>query len=1364
MAESYKDRHVRCYFGILNLKGLMDTDNEVIKDAYGVGIDAEMYGEVRLPLFSHETYKIKTTFNKNLSYSDTYEYRYNMNGQQQRVKRNTAHFGTAYFGDMTTIYHGKYYQKRFRRQVLWDFGDGTKIEGYSAEHAYKKPGRYKITCTFFDINRQAWVNDYCIYVVVKEVLPTTISFYQPKTEKQEIFCSKIERIATLQATLSNTVNQQLEIVAKRIFSEEEHNTIKEQIDSKFDKLPKVPFRFMKRCWSLFENIQELYYNSQEVYMNNIQPTDRFHPEYQQIYGKFYYNEIKDEIDFTAYQVIPYKNIDKKLKSITIIDPNKRIIPQDKKNPTEEHYKVFSVTQAYIPQGIPEGHISIGKRGFCEVYYKNDFVTSNNIFSFFYDIENVNITGELQSADNYLNINPLGLNVGIKNNNISSIKLGMSLDGFIREVEDSDDIMNENGYYIDPHLKNSLIKGVDMDTYVFPYIPYQNWQGYIVGDTELEVQGDGDVFVPMMGGYYIPKDVVLYVKGQRKLHNKFGYGSIINTGIQLNEDGSITEFGEGQYMQAMYAWLYRIPLILRDYIDIDFHVDYSIEKAWGENVITLRKLPMLNTNSVVIPKEIQWKENIDRLLDVYMSHPMFNQTQNAKEMFKLYLGNGFLNYIMTRSNNFLDDNVNIKTCHLSKLIATLKMMGEDVTEFEKGSFEGINDLRDFVRLLSINHSELVGHVIHSNLDISVKGDIKGKNVGANIDIQDRLYLNNNSSSEHLGKVTGFRRKNSEVDSILNLNMSSFTENGLDIIVHDRYTNDTKIVSFMNMQKGRTNPISSVTISDYQDWWDWNLLLPDRFNAARKKQHEYETRANNGDYSTSKREFYRSEAKRMKEICSNMLDGYYSFYILDPRREDIRQGNFIDDAYITSRIENHQTWGEIWGITHEILMKIMYENGQLFNGRTYAYQEVETEEEEEPRDQYVTEGQVYLTREYEQGEIIYNIYVNGENDPSMKVTGSVQLKGTIIGEGNNTLVLSLDNGLVDDVFAFKNYDAPRSVHIKVKGTGDIEPTEEVFYLTGDNIQGFLTVKVSGTVENPWMTVSSTINFIDKRVEPISIDTIYYNDSKFYTNLRRQDIQSSVIDDGLVEWGDSDTAHKIFNLNIRWEENTPQIGKNKVYISVDYDMGNLYYRQKDSYDNSAFAENYQIGIKEHPVNLIIQNDGSIYMENEWQEFEYKIEQPTYMIGKIRMRVTGNVMAEEKPKLECYAEGMRRILADVGGYYYKVTSSTNDAQKFLINGQDGFDNGYYFVISSEGTEVHMPSDYKNYEAEERIEIYNSNNEKVYTMISPKRTMNVKVDEYARLTQDSFVNYYDQGEVLIDTFGSYYTIGAYDIRVKINN
>jgi hypothetical protein len=56
-----------------------------------------------------------------------------------------------------------------------------------------------------------------------------------------------------------------------------------------------------------------------------------------------------------------------------------------------------------------------------------------------------------------------------------------------------------------------------------------------------------------------------------------------------------------------------------------------------------------------------------------------------------------------------------------------MMGEDILEYEKGGFEGVNDLRDFVRLLTINHSELVGHVIGEQIDITVQLDRIGKNV-------------------------------------------------------------------------------------------------------------------------------------------------------------------------------------------------------------------------------------------------------------------------------------------------------------------------------------------------------------------------------------------------------------------------------------------------------------------------------------------------------------------------------------------------------------------------------------------------------------------------------------------------------------
>jgi hypothetical protein len=95
---------------------------------------------------------------------------------------------------------------------------------------------------------------------------------------------------------------------------------------------------------------------------------------------------------------------------------------------------------------------------------------------------------LDSADNYLNINPLGLNVGIRNNLIDSVRIGMSLDGFLREVEEEDDIFDEKGFYIDPHLLNGMVKGADVDTYLFPYISYQGWEGFRILDTELEVEG------------------------------------------------------------------------------------------------------------------------------------------------------------------------------------------------------------------------------------------------------------------------------------------------------------------------------------------------------------------------------------------------------------------------------------------------------------------------------------------------------------------------------------------------------------------------------------------------------------------------------------------------------------------------------------------------------------------------------------------------------------------------------------------------------------------------------------------------------------------------------------------------------------
>jgi hypothetical protein len=109
---------------------------------------------------------------------------------------------------------GNKYNKQYRKEVLWDFGDGTKKMGYNVEHYYKRPGRYCITCTFFDVNRKGYKNSFCAYVIVKELIPSMLRFDKSYTTSS-IKCSKIERIARMECLISNTIDKQLNVFVKR---------------------------------------------------------------------------------------------------------------------------------------------------------------------------------------------------------------------------------------------------------------------------------------------------------------------------------------------------------------------------------------------------------------------------------------------------------------------------------------------------------------------------------------------------------------------------------------------------------------------------------------------------------------------------------------------------------------------------------------------------------------------------------------------------------------------------------------------------------------------------------------------------------------------------------------------------------------------------------------------------------------------------------------------------------------------------------------------------------------------------------------------------------------------------------------------
>ena len=82
----------------------------------------------------------------------------------------------------------------------WDFGDGTIIYAETAEHSYKKPGKYKITCQTYDMANGSPADEYVAYIIVKEAFASNIEFCS-KTEP--FYVSKNNKIGHLFTNVSN---------------------------------------------------------------------------------------------------------------------------------------------------------------------------------------------------------------------------------------------------------------------------------------------------------------------------------------------------------------------------------------------------------------------------------------------------------------------------------------------------------------------------------------------------------------------------------------------------------------------------------------------------------------------------------------------------------------------------------------------------------------------------------------------------------------------------------------------------------------------------------------------------------------------------------------------------------------------------------------------------------------------------------------------------------------------------------------------------------------------------------------------------------------------------------------------------------
>lgn len=888
-------------FGIRNAAAVMATNGDVGKPI------------IQRPIFAHPTYAITTTLDA----------KYNNNGSKYGV------FSYKDAKETKPTYNGKSYMKVFRKEVEWDFGDGTTVRGYSATHSYSKPGKYTITCTFFDIKRQGYINGYSVQVIVKDVIPTklAISNYREASSLNSVLCSAVNTIAEIEACLSTQVSNHPNVIAERIFNEDETvldhwNDVK---DSPYPHLQKY-YTFVDGEWDK-EAPRKLFID---------RPVTYYTPDYQQIYGKFYPNG--KDMAFSAYRIEPFMKVIENTKSgetlpLTINNPNSNILTEGKEPMINVEVQLVS-SESELPRGV----LPVGKRAIFNLEYKSDFISSKDVITIHYDLELMEIFGYLKSGTNYLNIPPLGMHFPVKanafaSNSTQTFFYSLSNTGFDYAVnKPSDDVML------------SLVKDYTYTCYLIPYI----------------IPSEGAA-TAANGVYYIPKDFDFWK------HD-------VSVSYRGKNDSVVTIDRHPEHRHIMTVKL-ELGTVLDAVISLPNGVSMTLQKE------------LYDLDALRIPTEKYYKQNIDDLLEAYLPHIMFKETPMLKQMLKnVFDNNRILDYLVTKGVNFFDDNANIDTVYIKQMLSILTMMGHEVTEYNTTNFDGVNELRDIARILSMNYTKLMGNKVYKEPDIRVSANGMGENVGDKIEVDDILYVYTENSGRNLvkGKVYKIERDG----KVYNL------EEPTVLIAADDYTEEVKTVTFSDLE-----PFAYVTeggkrigkykIADYLPEWGWNLLLPEQYAEKDK---------------------------------ARIVNSYYSFYLLKPSKEVIRIGNYLDPDTIQEEFDNIQNWLEKDGLPERVVQKILFSKGKL---RTLGLSAFNLAKLYLPSDEAKANAAMVVKLELEkdnQEVSLGNWIINGlssDEVPALHTDCSIDW-----GDGSNAI-------MVDNVDEKEQYDKLRHVYPK-KGT--------------------------------------------------------------------------------------------------------------------------------------------------------------------------------------------------------------------------------------------------------------------------------------------------------------------------------------------
>ncbi|MBQ7820526.1 MAG: PKD domain-containing protein [Bacteroidales bacterium] len=708
------------------------------------------------------------------------------------------------------------YINSYRTDVRWSFGDGTIVEADEAIHYYSFPGIYNISATLYSTDNQKniVINK---SIIVKEIVPTELTFtLGDDSWNTDLKISKNNKLGEIQISIGNNVVGEPKVSAIRKIEKG-----KEQ--SYFD-IKDTPYYHLQRYYTFLE---ENYNTSiDRITSTNciLKPTTFYTPSYINLYG---YIEKENNIAKVKAYIIKENNRAKQINFKPYIS---------KEGKRDDN---FSITEVESYAKLPKKCTIIGKIGFINIWYKNDFESRNDLI-FEIKKDTLKFVNEINNKESYLNIPNLGFTCNTNATNVKTIKA-----------------LTSNGLY-NKSDKNLL----------FPISVY------------LEHNFYKDYKVEAIYAQYIKNDKL----NEAESYNMFKHINCAPSlkNIQDNKCDICLMGGKDYYN------IYNITPKQDYFVIKDNDTD---EEVWRHDKLA-------DLDSIVLPSQKSTQENLDEILETYMQHPMYEKATNLKTFLRDILGQkNTFNYIINKSNNFIDDQVNIKTCYIDKLLSIFSMLDEDITQYNIDSFSKINDLKELIRLLSMNYSTIFGNIIENEYDIKITASSKGKNVSDVILSSDAIYCDKNYN------IIGMRRDN---NILILLKETPF------IIVKDDFTFDTHLASFFNIESSEYEDFSDQSeqwltankefidnvkyvykLSDYSYKWGWSLNLPEEIKNKSDK--------------------------------SELIDAYYTFYLFNPIKEQVRKYNFIDESTIPTDNNGNQIsveeWNKNFGFTYDCLMKVL-----------------------------------------------------------------------------------------------------------------------------------------------------------------------------------------------------------------------------------------------------------------------------------------------------------------------------------------------------------------------------------------------------------------------------------------------------------